>query len=129
MLNGGEATRLMEAAKTFRPRILAQREGIEAGRRLPEDLVRELAHAGFFRISLVSGCQLATCHAVTSACQAVDLVYLTGGATSLYASCPIERAFRDVHAITQHIGVHPRILETTGRVLFGLEPDIPLSML
>jgi indole-3-acetate monooxygenase len=73
--------------------------------------------------------RLATCHAVTSACQAVDLVYLTGGATSLYASCPIERAFRDVHAITQHIGVHPRILETTGRVLFGLEPDIPLSML
>jgi len=73
--------------------------------------------------------RLATWHAVTSACQAVDLVYLSGGATSLYATCPIERAFRDVHAITQHIGVHPRILETTGRVLFGLEPDIPLSML
>ncbi len=29
-------------------------------------------------------------------------------------------------AITQHIGVHPRILESTGRVLFGLEPDTPL---
>jgi alkylation response protein AidB-like acyl-CoA dehydrogenase len=73
--------------------------------------------------------RVATWHAVTSACQAVDLVYLSGGATSLYASCPIERAFRDVHAITQHIGVHPRTLETTGRVFFGLEPDIPLSML
>jgi alkylation response protein AidB-like acyl-CoA dehydrogenase len=73
--------------------------------------------------------RLASWHAVTSACQAVDLVYLTGGATSLYATCPIERAFRDVHAITQHIGVHPRILEITGRVLFGLEPDIPIFML
>ena len=73
--------------------------------------------------------RLATWHAVTSAGQAVDLVYLTGGATSLYASCPIERAFRDVHAITQHIGVHPRFLETTGRVFFGLEPDVPLAML
>jgi alkylation response protein AidB-like acyl-CoA dehydrogenase len=73
--------------------------------------------------------RLAGWHAVTSAVQAVDLVYLTGGATSLYATCPIERAFRDVHAITQHIGAHPRILETTGRVLFGLEPDIPLLML
>ena len=51
------------------------------------------------------------------------------GTTSLYATCPIERAFRDVHAITQHIGVHPRILETAGRVLFGLEPDVPLSVL
>jgi len=73
--------------------------------------------------------RLATLHAVTSACQAVDLVYLSGGATSLYATCPIERAFRDVHAITQHIGVHPRFMETIGRVLFGLEPDVPLAML
>ena len=67
--------------------------------------------------------RLATWHAVVSAVQAVDLVYLTGGATSLYATCPIERAFRDVHAITQHIGVHPRGLEVVGQVLYGLEPE------
>jgi alkylation response protein AidB-like acyl-CoA dehydrogenase len=73
--------------------------------------------------------RLANWHAVTSACQAVDLVYLAGGATSLYANYPIERAFRDVHAITQHIGVHPRTLETAGRILFGLESDVPLLML
>lgn len=73
--------------------------------------------------------RLASWHAVTSAVQAVDLIYLTGGATSLYATCLIERAFRDVHAVTQHIGVHPRILETAGRVLFGLEPEIPILML
>jgi alkylation response protein AidB-like acyl-CoA dehydrogenase len=73
--------------------------------------------------------RLATWHAVTSAVGAVDLVYLTGGATSLYATCPIERAFRDVHAITQHIGVHPRNLESVGQVLYGLEPKIPPGLL
>jgi alkylation response protein AidB-like acyl-CoA dehydrogenase len=96
------------------------------------DTVDRLWHdvlAGREAIEARAQVRLASWHAVTSAVQAVDLVYLTGGATSLYATCLIERAFRDVHAITQHIAVHPRILETTGRVLFGLQPDIPMLML
>jgi alkylation response protein AidB-like acyl-CoA dehydrogenase len=69
---------------------------------------------------------LATSHAVTSAAQAVDVVYLTGGASSLYTSGLVERAFRDVHAITQHIAVHPWVLDAAGRVRFGLEPESPI---
>jgi hypothetical protein len=53
-------------------------------------------------------------------------MYVAGGASSLYASCPLERAFRDVHAMTQHIGVHPRVMQSTGRVLLGLDSDTPL---
>jgi indole-3-acetate monooxygenase len=43
---------LLEVARSFWPRILAERDHIEATRRLPEDLARDLAQAGFFRIFL-----------------------------------------------------------------------------
>src|SRR5262245_25503499 len=52
MASGSAATMILEAARAFRPRILAERERIEAGRRLPEDLTQALARAGFFRIFL-----------------------------------------------------------------------------
>src|SRR5215831_13553607 len=41
---------LLETARALRPRILAESERIENGRRLPRDLAQELAAAGFFRI-------------------------------------------------------------------------------
>jgi alkylation response protein AidB-like acyl-CoA dehydrogenase len=84
----------------------------------------EVLATGEAPIEVRSQVRLATWHAATSAARAVDLVYLTGGATSNYVSCPIERAFRDVHAISQHVGVHPRNLEAVGQVLYGLEPEV-----
>src|SRR2546423_12767549 len=43
---------LLEAARAFRPRLIADRDRIEAARRIPEDLAQELARAGFFRLLL-----------------------------------------------------------------------------
>ena len=47
---GGEG--LLQAARALRPRILAERDRIEAGRRLTDELTRELAGQGFFRMFL-----------------------------------------------------------------------------
>jgi alkylation response protein AidB-like acyl-CoA dehydrogenase len=91
-----------------------------------DQLWSRLIATGEVAIEARADVRLAASHAVASAVQVVDLLYIGAGASSLYASCPLERAFRDVHAITLHIGVHPRVMETTGRVLFGLEPDTPL---
>src|SRR5262247_1974941 len=52
MASGRAAAMILEAARAFRPRILAERERIETDRRLPEDLTRDLAREGFFRIFL-----------------------------------------------------------------------------
>jgi alkylation response protein AidB-like acyl-CoA dehydrogenase len=89
-------------------------------------LWRPLIATGEVTMEARAHVRLAASHAVTSAVQAIDLIYHGAGASALYTSCPLERAFRDVHAITQHIGVNPRVIETTGRVLFGMEPDTPL---
>jgi indole-3-acetate monooxygenase len=91
-----------------------------------EQLWTKLIATGEVAMETRADVRLAASHAVSSAVQAVDLLYIGAGASSLYVSCPLERAFRDVHAITLHIGVHPRVMETTGRVLLGLEPDTPL---
>jgi indole-3-acetate monooxygenase len=91
-----------------------------------EQLWTRLLGSGEVTVEARALVRLAASHAVNSAVQATDLMYVAGGASSLYASCRLERAFRDVHAITQHIGVHPRVMQSTGRVLFGLEPDTSL---
>jgi len=96
---------LFDAVATLWDAVLADGEATEAGR---------------------ARVRLATWHAVQSAVQAVDLVYLTGGATSLYTHAPLERIFRDVHALPQHVAVHPRVAEVAGRVLFGLPTESPV---
>lgn len=74
------------------------------------------------RATLRSAC----CHAAISCAEAVDLVYNAGGGTSIYSKSLLQRAFRDVHATTQHIGVAPDSMEDVGRIMFGLEPSGPM---
>ncbi len=67
--------------------------------------------------------RLATTHATAASAKAVDLMYTAAGSTSVFASSPLQRRLRDVHAITQHFFVAPPTYETIGKVLLGVEPD------
>jgi alkylation response protein AidB-like acyl-CoA dehydrogenase len=64
------------------------------------------------------------------ACRAaVTEIYAAAGTSSLYTDNPIERAHRDIHAVTQHIALQPFWLEQSGRVSLGMEPNHPLFWL
>jgi indole-3-acetate monooxygenase len=67
--------------------------------------------------------RLAVTNATAGAARAVDLMYTAGGGTANYATSPLQRQFRDVHAATQHTMVAQPTWELAGRVLLGVETD------
>jgi alkylation response protein AidB-like acyl-CoA dehydrogenase len=71
--------------------------------------------------------RLAATHAVRGATRAVDIAYGLGGGSSIYRSSPLQRLFRDVHVLTQHMIVGDATLELVGRVL--LDQSVDASML
>lgn len=65
-------------------------------------------------------------HAAEAAEAAVDKAYAAGGIDSLYTSCPLEHAQRDMHAMRRHIVGQSLWLEDAGRVRLGAAPTHPL---
>ena len=68
--------------------------------------------------------RLAATHAARTSARVVDVAYHLGGGSSIYESSPLQRHFRDVHTMTQHIMVNEVSLKPVGRVLFGLPTDL-----
>lgn len=60
--------------------------------------------------------RLAACQATAMCAQAVDILYNSGGGTSLRADCSLQKHFRDIHAATQHRQVNPEFLRMAGAV-------------
>ncbi len=64
---------------------------------------------------------------LTEACvKAVALMYKAGGGSALHAEHPLDRHFRDIHTLNQHVVVSQKTYQSAGRMLLGLEPGEPL---
>jgi len=63
--------------------------------------------------------RLACTHMTRTAADVCRAVYDMGGGAVVFEDNPIQRRFRDAHAITQHIVTAPASYELFGRVLFG----------
>jgi alkylation response protein AidB-like acyl-CoA dehydrogenase len=62
--------------------------------------------------------------AVAAAAEVVDAAYGAGGGSSIRSENPLQRRWRDVHALTQHFLVKPDVFTAVGTVLTGQEPDV-----
>ncbi|PON10729.1 hypothetical protein C2W62_48550 [Candidatus Entotheonella serta] len=106
----GEGEAMWGAAKAYlREATLTVWEGASRNRSLTEEA----------RIRL----RLAGTHGIRSAGQVVDVAYALGGASSIFASNPVQRRFRDVHTITQQIQGRLSHYDTAGQYFLGLKPE------
>lgn len=66
--------------------------------------------------------RIAATYAAESALSIVDMLAASAGSVSIFESCPLERAARDVRAVARHVALSPNNYVTRGRVAMGLEP-------
>jgi len=129
-VDGGPGLRDRAPVQSLVARTDAQLEALRARLRSACDAVWETVVAG----DAVGAPQIADVMSAainaTLACRAaVTEIYAAAGTSSLYTDNLIERAHRDIHAVTQHIVLQPFWLEQAGRVSLGLAPDHPLFWL
>jgi alkylation response protein AidB-like acyl-CoA dehydrogenase len=62
--------------------------------------------------------------ATDTAARVVDTAYRCGGGSSVYASCPLQRRLRDIHAVTQHFLVRHDTMTTAGAILAGNDVNV-----
>lgn len=76
--------------------------------------------------ALTARFRLSVMNAFRAARQAVDLAYETAGTSAIYRPCALDRIFRDVATMGQHVLGSTKTLEPAGRVLLGLPADAPI---
>lgn len=100
---------------------------LRAGRAFLTEAVRDLWAAvsatGTISLDHRAALRIAATHAMWLAVQVVDTVYNAAGATAVYEGHPLQRAFQDIHVISQHLQARRAHYELVGRHWLGLEID------
>ncbi len=105
----GIATATVDSARAYLYDTTARAwELILAGEELPRELRAAM--------------RLACTHAVTASVDAADRAHRAAGVSSIYNSSPIDRFFRDAHAVAAHAFVRQTTMADGGQLLLGQEP-------
>ena len=86
---------------------------------------RGVAHEPFDNAALARS-RLGLVTAVRLAAQAVDLLHDAAGMSAVARDSVLDRCWRDVHTMSQHVVLSPARFEIAGRVLLGLDPGAPI---
>lgn len=70
-----------------------------------------------------TGIRLAATHAAGVAAEVADAAFTLAGGTAVYDTSPLGRCLRDAHVVTQHIQTAPKLNETIGKLLLGIDAD------
>jgi alkylation response protein AidB-like acyl-CoA dehydrogenase len=70
-----------------------------------------------------TGIRLAATHAAAIGAEVADVAFTLAGGTAVYDTSPLGRCLRDAHIVTQHIQTAPKLNETIGKVLLGVDVD------
>jgi alkylation response protein AidB-like acyl-CoA dehydrogenase len=70
-----------------------------------------------------TGIRLAATHAASVSAEVADAAFTLAGGTAVYDTSPLGRCLRDAHIVTQHIQTAPKLNETIGKLLLGLDVD------
>ena len=70
-----------------------------------------------------TGIRLAATHAATVGAEVADVAFTLAGGTAVYDTNVLGRCLRDAHVVTQHIQTAPKLNETIGKLLLGIDVD------
>lgn len=109
----GEAVGLLHAARALYQQSAANARRIGESGKAPS--VEEKAE---IRLAGVTASQLCG--------RSIDLIFDAAGLTGPSTTCDIERCWRDIHTMRQHVLLSTPRYELVGRILLGLEPNSPI---